>query len=290
MHDDPATGSPPPVTTQPGDPAAVGAIDSPRPTLIGEPRSPNAWVCPFLRATDDDDALGLPIESPDPTNRCASLHEAVPQSLRQQELVCLTSGHVNCPRYLRGSLGAPESLDRPRPTRTLTRATAGALIMFALAFAVSLAFVVSNGGLVLTVAVPTATAAGSVLGEVETSAPTAVPTPSPATPSPTAIATASPGLTPSPAPTPSPSPTATPSPTPSPTPTPPTKASASRLALLKRCSDAPNCYVYVIRSGVNLFSIASYFGVSLTTVKAMNPWTNNGLTVGRGLRIPTPTR
>jgi LysM repeat protein len=162
--------------------------------------------------------------------------------------------------------------------------------MFALAFAVSLGFVVANGGLVLTAAVPTSTAGGSVLGEVETSAPTALPTPAPATPSPTAVATPSPGPTPSPAPTPSPSPTATPSPTPSPTPTPATKASASRLALLKPCSDAPNCYVYVIRSGDNMISIANYFGVSLTTVKAMNPWTKNGLTIGRGLRIPTPTR
>ena len=65
--------------------------------------SPNAWVCPFLRSIDDDRRLGLPVEVPDPVNRCASLHDPVPQSLRQQELVCLTSGHVNCPRYLRGS-------------------------------------------------------------------------------------------------------------------------------------------------------------------------------------------
>ena len=32
------------------------------------------------------------------------MREAVPQSLRQQELVCLTSGHINCPRYLRGAV------------------------------------------------------------------------------------------------------------------------------------------------------------------------------------------
>jgi hypothetical protein len=30
--------------------------------------------------------------------------------------------------------------------------------------------------------------------------------------------------------------------------------------------------------------------VSFTTVKAWNPWVQDGLRVGRGLRIPTPTR
>jgi LysM repeat protein len=59
---------------------------------------------------------------------------------------------------------------------------------------------------------------------------------------------------------------------------------------LKPCPDAPNCYLYVIRSGDNLFSIANYFGVPADTVKAMNPWTKNGLTVGRSLRLPPPTR
>jgi hypothetical protein len=39
-----------------------------------------------------------------------------------------------------------------------------------------------------------------------------------------------------------------------------------------------------------MVSIANYFGVSLATVRAMNPWTKSGLTVGRELRIPPPTR
>ena len=60
--------------------------------------------------------------------------------------------------------------------------------------------------------------------------------------------------------------------------------------MLTSCPNTPNCYVYVVRSGDNLFSIANYFGVSLNTVKAWNPWTQNGLVVGRGLRIPPPTR
>ncbi len=92
------------------------------------------------------DCSDVPIEGPDPVNRCAALAEPVPQSLRQQELVCLTSGHVNCPRYLRGSMGTPEALERVRASRTLTPATVGALSLFVLAFALSLAFVVAQWG------------------------------------------------------------------------------------------------------------------------------------------------
>ena len=83
-----------------------------------ELRSQNPLICPFLRAVEDDDRLLVPIEAPDALNRCAALHDAIPQSLRQQELVCLTSGHVNCPRYLRGALVAgetPATADRCSP-------------------------------------------------------------------------------------------------------------------------------------------------------------------------------
>ena len=74
---------------------------------------PTPAVCPFLRAIDEDGALGLPVETPDPANRCAALPEPVPQSLRQQELVCLASGHVNCPRYLRGAIGTDRAAATP---------------------------------------------------------------------------------------------------------------------------------------------------------------------------------
>jgi hypothetical protein len=85
------------------------APPTPRPVDEGwlpmlEDRSPDPEICPFLRAVDDADRLVAPVETPDPANRCAALRDAVPQSLRQQELVCLSSGHVNCPRYLRGAL------------------------------------------------------------------------------------------------------------------------------------------------------------------------------------------
>src|SRR4029077_19907186 len=109
---------------------------------IGGERSPNAWVCPFLRSVADDGALGIPFEAPDPVNRCDALHDPVPQSLRQQELVCLTSGHVNCPRYLRGSQAAAAPLERVAGTRIVTPAIAGSVAVLVLAFLLSVAFVV----------------------------------------------------------------------------------------------------------------------------------------------------
>ena len=65
---------------------------------------------------------------------------------------------------------------------------------------------------------------------------------------------------------------------------------SGRYALLTACPDRSGCWIYHIRSGDNLYSIANYFGVSLKTVQAWNPWTQSGLKTGRELRIPTPTR
>jgi LysM repeat protein len=46
-----------------------------------------------------------------------------------------------------------------------------------------------------------------------------------------------------------------------------------------------------VRSGDNLASIAHYFGVSLDSIYALNPWARTtGLRAGQHLRITTPTR
>ena len=277
MNDVPATGIPPHESGRPGTTARIVATRT-RPAPIAADGATTPLVCPFLRAIDDDDALGAPIEAPDPVNRCTALGEAVPQSLRQQELVCLTSGHVSCPRYLRGSYVPTEPVKAVLGSRTLTPAIAAALVVLALAFLGSLAFVVANDGLALSAAAsPPGT--GGVLGDVATPSPTAVPTVTP-TPTPT----------PSPSPSPSPTPTASPIPTATPTPTPIPTPRSDRYKLLKPCPDAPNCYLYVVRSGDNLSSIATYFGIPFNTVQAMNPWTKRGLQVGRALRLPPPTR
>ncbi len=293
MHDDPATTQSPHVR-RPDDPAAVDPVDGARPVSRGDQPSLGGRVCPFLRSIDDADRLGAPVGSPDPANRCAALADPVPQSLRQQELVCLTSGHINCPRYMRGVMGTTAPVERVPTARIVTPAIAASALALVGAFVLSLVFVVANGGLMLTgAASPGLT--GGVLGEVETAPPTG---PASSLPSagPSARAGVSPSPTPGPSPTPTASPTATLLATPLPTATPASTAkptpgpTSGRYALLKPCSDAPKCYVYVVRSGDNLYSIVKYFGVSLGTVKTWNPWTANGLKVGRGLRIPPPTR
>ncbi len=256
-------------------------------------------VCPFLRSLDDRALLGLPVGSPDPLNRCAALREPVPQSLRQQELVCLTSGHVNCPRFMRG---APDLVQTPEPVVAIsltTPAIAGSLLVLAASFILSIVFVMNNGGLVLTAAAPSSAPTGVVLGDVEGATPapsgpvgvtasgSIVPASSP-TPNPTVSPTSTPP--PSPSPTADGSASPMPSPTSKPTAKPTKKPSSDRYALLTPCPDQAKCYIYVIRSGDNLFSIAHYFGVPLATVKSMNPWTATGLRSGRELRIPPPTR
>lgn len=253
-----------------------------------EDRSPNPEVCPFLRAVDETDRLILPVEAPDPANRCAALREAVPQSLRQQELVCLASGHVNCPRYLRGAVVIAEAPDPVVKTgRTITPAILGSLLVLVMALSASVAFVMSRGGMELAAAVPTASPASSVAVVAQASATPAL------TNAPTATRTPTPAPTPSPSPTPSATPSLAPTPTPRPTakPTAQPVARSNRYDVLRACPSTPNCWIYTVRSGDNLYSIANWFGISLDSIYARNPWTRTQpLRAGQELRLPPPTR
>ena len=66
---------------------------------------------------------------------------------------------------------------------------------------------------------------------------------------------------------------------------------SGRYALLKQCPDRKRCYVYKVRSGDNLFSIARYFGHSLATIYGWNPkYPETRLRVGDPIRMPPPTR
>ena len=245
-------------------------------------RSLDPNVCPFLRAAADG-TLITPLERPDPANRCAALSEAVPQSLRQQELVCLSSGHVNCPRYLRGAAFASET---PTPVvragRTLTTPVFASLIVLVMAVSASVAFALTRGGLVLEGAGPSPSLVAVV-------------------PSPTALAVepttevtpVAPSVDPGPVVTPGSTPTFTPSATPTstPKPTPGSKPTSDRYKLLKPCPNTPKCWIYTVRSGDNLVSIAHYFGVSRDSIYARNSWLKqSGLRSGQQLRLPPPTR
>lgn len=267
----------------------VSGVDDARVTLpmLDDGRSPNPATCPFFRSEAADGRLVLPIEAADESNRCAAFGEAQPQSLRQQELVCLASNHVSCPRYLRGSLTPREPVLAPSPGRTVTRAIVIAAAVLALSASASFAFVLVRGGLMLPIAGP----AGSDVAVASptpqpTSAPSVEPTPAP---SPTSAPTPTPTVPPTPTPAPTPTPTVPPTPTPAPTPTP--QPTSDRYQLLVPCPDKPDCWIYTIRSGDNIYSIARYFGIPEATVRELNPWlATTPLRAGQQLILPPPTR
>ena len=296
ISDPPAAVDPPP------DAPEAEALEAPEaaaadPTWLPmlDDRSLDPTICPFLRSVDDDDVAGPPIESPDAANRCAALRDTVPQSLRQQELVCLTSGHVNCPRYLRGAVAADVVIATPvRAVPRISTPIAASLVILVAAFTVSVGFVMANGSMELAaIDLPSPASSPSAVAAA-TDAPTAEPSaiasvePS-ATPEPTAEPTPTP--TPEPTATPTPEPTASPTPSPTPSPTASATPASDRYALLTPCPGVDDCWIYTIRAGDNLFSIANYFGHSMTTVYRLNPWAETqGIRSGMDLRLPPPTR
>ena len=187
-----------------------------------------------------------------------------------------------------GMGGRPDPVAPPRRSnRTVTPAIAGALVVLAASFALSVAFVLANGGLDLPAAQRPSSSSGTVGG-----APTAAPS---AGTSPSAVAEESgapPEASPAGPPTPSAA-TATPrATTPAgPTPEATLRPESNRYDLLTACPGTSDCWIYVVRGGDNLFSIARYFGVPLSAVEERNPWTKTtNLVAGQKLLLPTPTR
>jgi LysM repeat protein len=246
-------------------------------------RSPNPTTCPYFRSVGADARMGPPLEAPDPLNRCAALGDLKPQSYRQQELVCLTSGHVNCPRYLQAAAVRRSPMARPVAMRTIGRATGAATLVLAGALVVSVGFLVTRGGFRLPSVTPSPTSAALTTAEPSESPP---PTPS-ATVSVEPSGSVAPTATTNPTPTPSPTPERTRKPERTPRPT----QRSDRYDLLEPCPDRPRCWIYTVRSGDNLYSIANYFGVALESIYELNPWTRNqGLRAGQELILPPPTR
>ena len=241
-------------------------------------------VCGFLALKLADGTLEDAIRL-DTANRCVAIGEPLAQSGRQQELLCLAAAHVNCPRFLRGILiaGAPP----PPPAREpISRPVIGAALILAAALAASFGFLAVRGGFNLALPTPSPVLVADVGSPLPSPSPTIAPI---ATPSPV------PSASPSPPPSPSPSsmPSATPSPTEKPppaTPKPTPAPTSDRFAVITRCASTPNCWVYVIRAGDNLQSIANWFGVSYDRMMAMNPNLRVPIHPGDRLRIPTPTR
>ena len=254
-------------------------------------RSIDPVICPFLRAASAD-GLVMPIGMPDPANRCAALASAVPQSLRQQELVCLSMSHVNCPRYLRGTAVIAES---PAPVvragRTLSPAMLGSLVVLVFALTASVGFVLSrNDGLSIARDGASAAPSAPVIAVVSPSTGASV---IPASAGPTLVAASAPvspaAVTPVPTPSSTPTSTPTPEPTARRTPRPKPTPDSDRYRLLRPCGSS--CWVYRVRAGDNLFSIANYFGVPMASIYSRNPrLRDSGLRAGMQLRLPPPTR
>jgi hypothetical protein len=276
--------------------------DLDRPLLVDpELRSPDASTCPFVRSVGDDGRLALPVEAVDPRNRCVATGTADPQDAAQQRKACLTAAHVSCPRYLSGLAGPagpaervategvatgdgkPMATDaagapppRGRGARTLTPAVIAASVFLVASASAAIAFVAVRGGIELPIASPSPT--GLAVASPTTAA-TIEPTPD---------VSPTPEVTTPPTPETTAAPTSTPASTPAPTPAP----TSDRYALLEPCPSTPDCYIYTVRAGDNLQSIASYFGVPYETVLELNPAITDPTTIQPGdkITLSSPTR
>ncbi len=225
--------------------------------------------------------------------------------------MCLRAAHTDCPRYIKGTAALQDPAGTNRSSN-VPRATVAALLILVLSAGISFGFVVQRGGIELpAAAAPTSSAIAlapspspepSLDPVIEPSlAPSDAPSveASASAPSlaPTASAEASPSPSPSSPPSPSPSPTVAPttaptaSPTEAPTVKPTKKPTSDRYKLLDPCPDKPRCWIYVVRSGDNLYSIAHYFGIPLGVIYDWNPrYPGARLRVGDQIRMPPPRR
>ncbi len=251
---------------------------------------PRSADCPFLRL-ESDGLLVDPEAEPSDDHRCVAINGPRLLSRQQQELVCLRAGHVDCPRYRRRIAPPRPAAHGPIRTPPVPRVIAASLVVLGLSAGISFGFVIQRGGIDLPAsALPSgAAAAMSPTPSASTLAASAVTTPGPTQPpSQPPVSTPAPGVTPSAAQ--APAATASPVAPPSALPSPSGGPSASRLAVLKACPGQAGCYVYTVRAGDNLFSIAHWFGVPLDTIYAWNPAEKHGIRPGDQLKIPTPTR
>jgi LysM repeat protein len=243
------------------------------------PHAPGSY-CPFLSAIDLDDRVRQALPTPDTANRCLSTGEAVAPSARDQRALCLTADHPECVRFVRATHRSREPEAGPASGRRLSGPILAAVAVLILAAALAGISLLANGDLSVGVGgaspTPSASASGGAAAAAATVAPavTTAPTvPPTATPGPTAAVAAATSAPATPA-----------RPTPTPTPRP------KKYPGLTPCPGAADCYIYVVKSGDALGTIADRYGLGLDEVLARNPSIRDpGLIVrGQKIRLPTP--
>jgi LysM repeat protein len=209
----------------------------------------------------------------------------------------------NASRGDAGPTGAgPRDGERGRgpagPHRRLWRDTSIVLLVTGMAMMGVLMFdqPAPTGSVLQSTATPQPGVAQGVVGQTDEVRPTADRPATLATPDPGPQLTAAPGTPAASTPTPAaetPSTTRAPEPTPATIPaTPRPRPTSDRYAVLTPCPDVADCYIYVVRRGDNLASIANWFGIPYSNVLAWNPQIDDPATVHAGdpIRLPPPRR
>ncbi len=203
-----------------------------------------------------------------------------------QERIRRRIRELDRPAQVRAAAASPIAAARaglPGPHRRLWRDTSAVLVF------------VGAGLMVVLAATQTLSPTGAVLEA--TSRPigglAAVPD---STGTPSSLATSAttesrPTIEPTATPLPSPQEAVTPRPTALPTRAPATpvpRDTGDRMAVVTACPSQPDCYVYVVRRGDNLVSIANWFGIPYDELLARNPQIREPSRVHAGDRITLP--